>query len=151
MYSREQATRAVQDYPLVMGAAALACGMLAGLAIPRTRQEDQWMGHAAGDVKRRAWETGREAYERGRQTAAATAESVSEEAERQGLKPNQLKERARRAASEAGRGSPWGGIKHQGLTPSDLKDEAKHVADEVKNKATEETQRHQQEMGGENQ
>lgn len=95
--TRDQFARAVDEYPLAVGAAFLGLGLLAGLVLPETRAEDEWLGEASDDLKQRAKETGQELLERGQQVAEATMAAATEEAERQGLTPQQLGEKAEHA------------------------------------------------------
>jgi Protein of unknown function (DUF3618) len=99
-YSRDQFARAVDDYPLAVGAAFLGLGLIAGLALPHTRVEDEWMGEASDDLKERAKETGEEIVERGRHVAEATISAAAEEVERQGLTPEQIGHKAEELVSK---------------------------------------------------
>jgi hypothetical protein len=73
-----------QENPLglVIGAAAL--GFLAGLATPSTRVEDERLGPVADQVKDKAWETGQEAMERGRQVAQEATQAAVQTAKEHG-------------------------------------------------------------------
>jgi hypothetical protein len=79
--SRDTLGRAVEDYPLAVGAACLGLGLIFGLAIPMTRQEDQLMGEAADRAKEQLREMGQQALERGQRVAKAATEAASEELE----------------------------------------------------------------------
>ena len=54
-------------YPLAMGAAALGIGLLAGMAAPNTRKEDEWMGEARDRMLERAGEVGVDMADRARE------------------------------------------------------------------------------------
>lgn len=111
---RDAFAHAVDEAPLAVGAAFLGLGLIAGLALPRTRAEDEWMGEASDEFKDRARHAGEEIVERGQHVAQATVSATAEEAKRQGLTAEQLGEKlaksidkvervAERAADEASR------------------------------------------------
>ena len=54
---QRQATRAMQDNPLAVGAAAVAVGAAVGLALPSTQKEQELMGGARTAVMQRAADT----------------------------------------------------------------------------------------------
>lgn len=89
------------DYPLAVGAAVMAAGVIAGLMAPRTRREDEWMGEYSDELKDLARHRGREWMEHGKEIAGATASTVTEEAHRQGIAPGDLADKAKRVAQEA--------------------------------------------------
>jgi hypothetical protein len=97
-YASDRVGEAVEEYPLAVGAACLGLGLLVGLAIPETRQEDRLMGDTSDELKHKAKEASREALHRGQHIAEQTAHAALDEAERQGLTPGQLGERVREAA-----------------------------------------------------
>lgn len=88
---------AVDEYPLGVGLGFLGLGLLVGLTLPRTRQEDEWMGTESDRFAAMAREKGQEVIERGKTVAERVAGRISEEAEKEGLTPEQLAEEARRS------------------------------------------------------
>lgn len=81
--SRDYATSAgnglaetVGDNPLLLAAFGLTAGALLGMMLPRTSQEDEWMGGAAGAVR----ETADDLMERGTRAAKAAASAGYEAA-----------------------------------------------------------------------
>ena len=63
--------RATSDeYPLAVGGAFLAAGVLTGLLLPRTEQEDKWMGEASDELKEQTRRKGEELVEKGKEAAA---------------------------------------------------------------------------------
>jgi hypothetical protein len=125
--------RGIEEYPLAMGAAAMALGVLAGLVMPATRAEDKWMGEAADDVKDRAKEAGRS-------IASATAGAASEEAQRQGGQPGELGEKVKRVAQDVAQ-VVSDSARREGIDPQSLKDKARTVGERAKEAAQEESQR----------
>ncbi|CAN5540008.1 DUF3618 domain-containing protein [soil metagenome] len=108
---QERFEEASDEYPLAMGGAFLAAGLLAGLLLPRSEREDEWMGEASDQIKEEARAVGEEALEKGKAAAAETAASAMDEAEARGITPETVAEKAGRAVSEtvkAGRESAEG-------------------------------------------
>jgi hypothetical protein len=98
----EDRFRAASDeYPLAVGGAFLAAGLLTGLLLPRTEQEDEWMGEASDELKEQTRRKGEELVEEGKEAAARTADAALDEAEKRGITPDHLVEKARRVVSEA--------------------------------------------------
>ncbi len=92
---------AIEERPLAVGVAALALGLLAGVALPATRREDQLLGDARDDLLDSAREAGRDALEQGKEVARSAVERVKESVREQELTPEQLMERARQVARDA--------------------------------------------------
>lgn len=143
--SRESLSRGIHEYPLAAGAAAAAVGLLAGLLLPRTRAEDEMMGEQADRMKEQVRSTAEEALERGKDVARATAHTVAEEAERQGLMPEQLAEKASHIASAA-QESVKQSASEEGVDSGPLHEKVQQVAHEAKQTAQEEVKRHQEEV-----
>ena len=106
-YSRDRFDGAFKSNPLAVGAAALAAGVLAGLVLPRTRKEDEWVGSYSRQAKDEASSLAGEAVERGQAVVERVVDEASAEAERQGLTSETLGEAAGdvidRAEDAAGR------------------------------------------------
>jgi vacuolar-type H+-ATPase subunit H len=81
--------------PLMMGAAAVAVGLVAGLLIPSTRREDEMLGERRDEMVSRAQERGREVLEKGKQVAQTAVQTLKTEAEQQGLTPQAIAEKAK--------------------------------------------------------
>jgi hypothetical protein len=81
--------------PLMVGAAAVAVGLVAGLLIPSTRREDEMLGERRDEVVGRAQEKGREVLEKGKQVAQTAVQTLKTEAEQQGLTPSAIAEKAK--------------------------------------------------------
>jgi hypothetical protein len=92
---------ASDEYPLAVGGAFLAAGLLTGLLLPRTEQEDEWMGEASDELKEQTRRKGEELVEEGKEAAARTADAALDEAEKRGMTPDSLAEKARSVVSEA--------------------------------------------------
>lgn len=82
--ARETAQRAKEGIadtyernPLIIGAAALALGILGGLAVPTTRAEDRLMGRASRRVKDTTKRVGEKAVEAGKQVAQRSAQEIN--------------------------------------------------------------------------
>jgi ElaB/YqjD/DUF883 family membrane-anchored ribosome-binding protein len=85
----------LDEQPLVVGAAAIAIGLVAGLLIPGTSRESEMLGEKRDEVLRRAQEKGREVLEKGKHVAQAAVETFKTEAEQQGLTPAAIAEKVR--------------------------------------------------------
>lgn len=118
------------EYPLAAGAAFLAAGLLAGLLLPRTQREDQWLGEASDELFDHAKETGRELAQRGKAVLNETAAVALDEAEARGATPGSLAEKAGRVLSEAVRAGKEA-AKEEGISGEDLKETAKAVGHTV--------------------
>lgn len=106
----------MESNPLAMGAATLAVGVLAGLAIPSTRKEDELLGetrdHLMEDLKTR----GQEVLEKGRQVAEATVDTVKQAAHDEGLTVEGVAEKVRTVGREA-KSKVQEEARHQDLVP----------------------------------
>jgi len=81
----ERFSRAADDYPLAVGAAFAALGVLVGLALPRTRKEDELMGEQSDHLIEVAKEEGEHVLEAGKAIGERVVEAVKDEAASQGL------------------------------------------------------------------
>ncbi len=91
----------MEENPLLVGAATLALGIVAGLAIPSTDVEDEWMGETRDQFVDQAKELGQEALDKGKQVAGTVVDKVKAEAEHQGLSPQNLADKVKAVAQEA--------------------------------------------------
>ncbi len=81
----ERFGRAVEEYPLAVGMAFAALGALAGLALPRSRKEDELLGEKSDHVVEAAKEKGEELLESGKAVGERVLGTVAEEAKQQGF------------------------------------------------------------------
>jgi ElaB/YqjD/DUF883 family membrane-anchored ribosome-binding protein len=84
--ARDASQRARSTYysnPLGVAAAAVALGLVVGLAIPETEAAHRWMGETRDNLVERAKETTQEAVERVQRVAEEAGRAASEEAEEQ--------------------------------------------------------------------
>src|SRR6202521_175053 len=86
---------AIEEAPLAGGVAARAIGLLAGVALPATRREDELLGDSRDDLLDTAREAGRDALEKGKEVALSAVERAKE------LAREQLVEKARHVARDA--------------------------------------------------
>ena len=91
----------VEERPLAVGAASLAIGLLAGLALPATEREDELLGDARDEMVESARAAGREALDKGIEVASSAVERVKESVREQELTPEQLTGKARHVARDA--------------------------------------------------
>jgi ElaB/YqjD/DUF883 family membrane-anchored ribosome-binding protein len=114
----------LEERPLVVGAATLAIGLLAGLSIPSTDVEDELMGETRDQLLDTAKETGREMLDKGKTVAGAAVDAVKHAAEEQNLTVDSLAEKVKTVANEA-KEAVKTEAKNQNLTPEALVGEAK--------------------------
>ncbi len=93
---------AVEEYPLAVGVAFAALGALAGLAIPRTRREDELLGDRSDHLFDAAKEKGSELLESGKAVGARVVETIKEEAAEQGLTGDAIGEKLAQLADKSG-------------------------------------------------
>ena len=86
---------ALEEQPLVVGAATLAAGLLVGLLLPSTPREDELMGSARDSLIDEVKGLGQEALEKSKHVAAAAAESLKQSAEAQGLGADSVVDKVR--------------------------------------------------------
>lgn len=143
--SREGFSEALDEYPLAVGAAFAALGVFVGLALPRTEVEDKWMGERSDEFEDEAKSKAREMVDRGRETAKAAVAAATEEAERQGIAPDQLATKAREAMEKSGEVVKEA-LHEEGIAPGDLKEKSTQVAERAQTEGREQAQRHKEEM-----
>nr|MBA3273938.1 hypothetical protein [Chthoniobacterales bacterium] len=131
---------ASDEYPLAVGGAFLAAGVLAGLLLPRTQKEDEWMGETSDELKDSTREKAEDLAERGKEAAMKTAGAALDEAESRGLTADTLADKASRVVSEAvkaGRET----AQEEGIGASDIKSDVRAVGKVTADTAKEESQK----------
>ena len=145
--ARYQAQRAktgfwqmLEENPLMVGAATLALGVIAGLSIPSTRKEDELMGETRDRLVEEVKELGQETLEKGRHVAEAVADTVKHEAQNQGLTPQSavgnVVDKVKTVAQEAVNTAKEE-AQRQNLTAEAAKDRVKESAEHLRDTATE--------------
>jgi gas vesicle protein len=77
----KRAAGTAQENPLGLAIGAAAVGLLAGMLAPKTRFEDEKIGHISDQVTGQVKEIGQEALERGKEVAQAAASTAGEHAQ----------------------------------------------------------------------
>jgi hypothetical protein len=98
---KEKIVEIGREYPFALGIGVVALGVLAGLALPRTRTEDQLVGERSDEIKEAVRAQGEELLEKGQKAASAAAQAATEQARKEGLTPESLIEKVSHVASEA--------------------------------------------------
>jgi len=91
----------LEENPLMVGAATLALGVIAGLALPSTDREDELLGETRDRLFDEVKEAGHQALDKSKHVAEAVADKVKEEAQHQGLTPEGVAEKVKTVAREA--------------------------------------------------
>lgn len=135
---------AVEDYPLAVGTGFLGLGLLAGLLLPRTQMEDDFMGEESDQLVEAAKDKGGDLVERGKAVAERTADKAMKEAKNQGLTPGeQASDKSKNVGAKlssvvaAAKEEAQQASKDEGLTKEGLQEEAKSAGRDVKQAATE--------------
>ena len=129
---------ASDEYPLAVGGAFVAAGLLAGLLLPRTEKEDEWMGEASDELKEQTRLKADQLAQRGKEAAVKTAGAALEEAEARGITPVSLAEKTSRVVSEAVNAGKET-VREQGIAGSDIKQHAQAIGHAAAQTAKEET------------
>jgi len=90
----------LDEQPLVVGAAAIAVGLVAGLLIPGTSRENEMLGETRDEMWQRAQEKGRGVLQKSRYVAEAAVETLKTEAQQQGLTPSAIADKVRTVAHD---------------------------------------------------
>jgi hypothetical protein len=121
--TKQQARRArlgfwqtMEENPLMVGAAVLALGVIAGLAVPSTDKEDELMGETRDRLLDDVKEAGQQALDKGKHVAEAVVDKVKEEAQHQGLTAESVVDKVKTVAKEA-TNTVKEEAKRQNLTP----------------------------------
>jgi len=99
-YSRDTFSRAADEQPLAIGLGFLAVGLIAGILLPSTRKEDEFVGPARDRLVNRTREVAEDAVNRGKHVAQTAVETAKQQAREQELTPESLKEKAQTMASQ---------------------------------------------------
>lgn len=136
----EKYQQAIQQYPLAVGAGCLALGMLAGLVVPRTRREDQWMGDASDELKDDAWKAGEQLVERGQHIVAETMDTAKESADEHGLTGEGVLERGKKVVSKVAEAASEA-LEEEDLTTHKLASDVKSVGHDVGEKVAKQAEK----------
>jgi ElaB/YqjD/DUF883 family membrane-anchored ribosome-binding protein len=75
----------VREHPFITGTAMFCMGLLGGMLIPPTREEDELMGSASDAMKEKVKEKKEEVFESAKRLAEQTKQAAEEEAEKLGF------------------------------------------------------------------
>lgn len=142
---RQSIVSSAERHPLAAAGACFGLGLAAGLLIPSTEYEDELMGEASDELEEGAAAKAREAGRRGREVISRTARAAAEEAERQGLSPDELRRPVNDAASSLARGVKQGREAAE-AKGRELRDKAAAVGETARRTAEEEARRQSNSM-----
>ncbi len=120
----------LEENPLMVGAATLAVGVIAGLLIPETEKENELMGETRDHLFEEVKEAGQQTLEKGKHVAEAVADKVKEEARNAGLTPEGVAEKVRNVAKEAANTAKQE-ARNQNLTPAEARPEVREYEPEL--------------------
>ena len=123
-YAGDRFQEAVEEYPFAVAAGFLGVGLLTGLLLPRTRQEDKLLGEKSDQLIDQIKQTGKETLGKAKAVAERVAESTFDEAKRQGITPGTVGEKLSEIAGKVG------------AVATQAKDEAVRAAEDEKLKPT---------------
>jgi ElaB/YqjD/DUF883 family membrane-anchored ribosome-binding protein len=117
-YTGDRFQEAVEEYPVAVAVGFLGVGLLTGLLLPRTPQEDKLIGAKSDRLIEQVKETGKETLEKAKTVVQRVAQSTMDEAKRQGIAPESV-------------GDKFSEIKDKvGAVATQAKNEAVRAADE---------------------
>jgi Protein of unknown function (DUF3618) len=135
----------LEENPLMVGAATLALGVIAGLAIPSTEKEDELMGETRDRLLEEVKEVGQQTLEKGKHVAEAVAGTVKEEVKSAGLTPEGVAEKVRNVAKEAAHTAKEE-AKKENLTAEGAANRARQATEHVRDTAKAEVHEHEPEL-----
>jgi len=101
---KEFSARSWQDHPLFICVAALAAGVAAGMLLPGSPAEDRTMGKASDRITGRLRNAAQDLLGQGREVVgrvvSEATDTVTREAEREGLTPDRLGKKVKRVVSQ---------------------------------------------------
>src|SRR5579863_3075290 len=92
--ARRDLRELVRERPLVAGLATLGVGVLVGAWLPSSRGEDSWMGRTRDEVVSHAKSDASDVVRRGKDIARTAVNHLRDDAEAEGLTPEDLRRRA---------------------------------------------------------
>jgi hypothetical protein len=101
-YAGDRFQEALEEYPFAVAVGFLGVGLLTGLLLPRTRQEDKLLGESSDRVVEQVKETGKETFEKAKAVAQRVAQTAVDEAKRQGITPEVAADKFSEIAGKVG-------------------------------------------------
>ena len=101
-YTGDRFQEAVEEYPFAVAIGFLGVGLLAGLILPRTPQEDKLMGEKSDRLIEQVKEAGKETLDKAKTVAERVTQTSMEEAKRQGITPESAGEKISEIAGKVG-------------------------------------------------
>jgi uncharacterized protein DUF3618 len=131
-YAGDRFQDAVEEYPLAVAVGFLGVGLVTGLLLPRTRQEDKLVGEKSDRLIEQVKETGKETLDKAKEVAQRVAKTTMDEAKRQGITPEAAGDKISEIAGKVS------------AVASQAKEEAVRAAEEEQLKPTLGTERSKQ-------
>lgn len=99
--NRERVVNTADQHPLELGLACIAAGLIAGLVMRTPERLNQLAGPSVDRLRERTREAGGELLDKGQRIATAAADAAKNEAQNQGLTPEQMRTRASENKNES--------------------------------------------------
>ena len=135
-YAGDRFQEAVEEYPLAVAVGFLGVGLLTGLLLPRTRQEDKLLGESSDRLVEQVKETGKETLDKAKAVAQRVSQAAVNEAKQQGITPEVAADKFSEIAGKVG------------AVASQAKQEAVRAAEEEQLKPTVGTDKKKGEQAG---
>jgi hypothetical protein len=135
----------LEENPLMIGAATLAVGVIAGLLIPETEKENELMGETRDRLVEEVKEAGQQTLEKGKHVAEAVADKVKDEVKSAGLTPEGVAEKVKNVAKEAANTAKEE-VRNQNLTADAAVNRGRQAAENVTDTAKAAIQEHEPEL-----
>lgn len=135
----------LEENPLMVGAATLALGVIAGLAIPETEKENELMGETRDRLVEEVKEAGQQTLEKGKHVAEAVADKVKDEVKNAGLTPEGVAQKVKDVAKEA-MNTAKEEAKNQNLTADAAANRARQATENVRDTAQAAVHEHEPEL-----
>jgi hypothetical protein len=135
----------LEENPLMVGAATLAVGVIAGLLIPETEKENELMGETRDRLVEEVKEAGQQTLEKGKHVAEAVADKVKDEVKNAGLTPEGMAEKVKNVAKEAANTAKEE-AKNQNLTADAAANRGRQAAENVRDTAQSAVHEHEPEL-----
>jgi ElaB/YqjD/DUF883 family membrane-anchored ribosome-binding protein len=101
-YAGDRFQEAVEEYPFAVAVGFLGVGLLTGLLLPRTPQEDKLLGESSDRLVEQVKQTGKETLDKAKAVAQRVTDGAINEAKQQGIMPEDAADKFSEIAGKVG-------------------------------------------------